>query len=145
MKPVKQIPSFKILINLLRLVFGGVLIFSGIVKLFDITNFTSSLSDFNLLPAQTILFFAYLIPLLELILGLLIFVNYRTAVASQVASFLIALFTAVVISKITEGANISCGCFGNLIEDKINHSTVVRNILLILIGITLSSFYEIRK
>lgn len=127
--------GYKYFINFLRIIFGLVFVLSSITKFIDLNSFTIALSKFHLLSEGLIPIFTYLIPSIELLFGLLLVINIRVNIISQLTTFLIALFTAVVVSKVFEGEQISCGCFGNLTKGSIDFTTILRNIILLLLGI----------
>ncbi|MHB1686469.1 MAG: MauE/DoxX family redox-associated membrane protein [Ignavibacteriaceae bacterium] len=127
---------------LIRIIFGSVFILSSLTKLNDPASFTNALTKFHLLNNNLVPIFTYLIPAIELALGILLVLNIKTEIIAQLATFLVALFTAIVVSKITEGENISCGCFGTLTESNIDSTTIIRNIILLTLGITLAVYYK---
>ena len=132
----------KYIFALIRIIFGAVFIISSITKFIDINSFTIALSKFHLLNENLIPFLSYLIPSIELLAGLLLVLNLRTDFVARLTTFLVALFTAVVVSKIFEGEQISCGCFGNLTKSNIDVTTVIRNIILLLWGTALTVYYQ---
>jgi peroxiredoxin len=58
---------------------------------------------------------------------------------------MVVFFTAIVTTKIIEGENINCNCFGNITDGKIDYSTIVRNICLISVSIILAVYYSYIK
>ncbi len=116
--------SSRNLFGLLRIFFGVVFVLSSVLKFIDINSFSNALTKFHLLSESLVPFFTYSIPSIELLLGLLLVLNLKTDTVAQLTIFLVALFTAVVISKVFEGEQISCGCFGNLTESKIDSTTI---------------------
>ncbi len=132
----------KYVANFIRIIFGSVFILSAITKFIDLNSFTIALSKFQLLNERLIPFFTFLIPSIELLFGLLLVINIRVDIIAQLTTFLIALFTAVVISKVFEGEQISCGCFGNLTKGSIDFTTIIRNIILLSLGIVLTVYYQ---
>lgn len=137
--------NINIIVTIIRIIFGMVFLFSGIIKFIDLNAFEIALGKFKLLSESQHYILVYAIPIAELLLGLFLLLNIKTYITSQIITFMVALFTAVIIAKIYEGEEISCGCFGNLTEDVIDYKTVLRNLILIMIGITLTSFYYSKK
>jgi len=127
---------------LFRILFSAVFIFSSITKFIDLNAFSNALTKFHLLNENLIPLFTCLIPSIELLLGLSLVINIRADIVVQLSTFLVALFTAVVISKVFEGEQISCGCFGNLTESKIDNTTIIRNIILLICGVILTVYYQ---
>jgi peroxiredoxin len=125
-------PKFYYLILSLRVLFGFLFIFSACTKLIDIPEFQKAIMKFAILPDVYSYFASYIIPLLELIIGLLIILNFNLIVSIQAAIYILTFFTSVIVVKLVEGGDeISCGCFGTLSSDKINFFSVFRNIILI--------------
>ncbi len=130
------------LFTILRILFGVVFIFSAIIKLSDIPSFEEAIKSFNLLSGSLLQISVYAIPIIELLLGISLVLNFNSSIASQLITLMVAFFTAVVVAKLFEGTEISCGCFGELSKDKIDGTTVIRNIVLMIWGITLTIFYQ---
>ena len=128
--------------NILRILYGGIFIFSGLIKFIDFNQFVSTVSKFKLIDIQYVQTVSYLIPLTEIILGLLLIIKIRPSLISQIIIWMISFFTAVVIAKIFEGEEINCHCFGYLSSGTIDWFTVLRNIILIGFGIALVSHYS---
>ncbi len=115
------------------------------MKLIDLNSFMIALGKFKMLNMWQLEILTWFFPVVELFIGLLLIFNIRTNTVSIVATFMLTFFTAVIISKIFEGEEVSCGCFGKLTSDKIDYITFIRNIVLLLIGILLSCFYKDEK
>jgi uncharacterized membrane protein YphA (DoxX/SURF4 family) len=139
----KSIDS-RLLINRLFIVlrggFGLVFVFSGGIKLTHLTDFSDALSNFGMIPEQLISPMAILIPVTEILIGAAILFGLQTAQMPQLAVALLVLFTAVIAVKLSEGAEISCACFGPLSNDKISEATVLRNLALLFWGTVLTAY-----
>jgi uncharacterized membrane protein YphA (DoxX/SURF4 family) len=142
MEQLKRNKSFIIFLVILRILFGGVFILSALMKLIDINSFSVALGKFKLLDPSLIIFFTYTIPIAEVLIGTILLFNIKTGLFSQLATLILSFFTAIVIAKIFEGEEINCGCFGSLTKDTIDYTTVIRNIILIIVGILLTTFYQ---
>lgn len=146
MSNFKQKSIYPLLIPTLRITFGLIFIFSAYTKFSDLNLFREALISFNLLIDEDLIEISiYLIPLIELILGVAVIINFKTSIACQLIVLMVSLFTAVVIAKIFEGAEISCGCFGELTSSNIDGFTVLRNIVLIFWGIFLTVYYDVKE
>ena len=122
-----------------RIGFGLIFIVSGGAKLTDLAAFAEALRNFDLIAAKLLAMAAILIPVAEIALGVIIVVGFKIAIASQVAVALLTLFTAVIAAKLSEGAEISCACFGAMSNEKISATTIGRNIFFIVWGVVLFS------
>ncbi len=125
----------------LRVILGIVFLVSSVTKFSDLESFAEAIRNFKLIGGILIPITQYTIPVIELILGICLLVNFQTLPASQFSVYLISFFTAMVTVKVIAGVEISCGCFGELSSDKIDEITIIRNLLLILIGVFLVSYY----
>lgn len=128
------------LLILLRIGFGLVFIFSGGVKIATLTEFAKALSAFRIIPEPLISLAAILIPTTEIFIGAAIVLGLRTALMSQLAVAMLVVFTAVIVVKLSEGAEISCACFGPLSNEKMSGATVWRNIILVFWGVLVFAF-----
>lgn len=129
-------------IFILQIILGIVFLFSGITKLVDSNNFAEALVNFKLLNDNLINIVKYILPLIEITLGVFIIFNFHSSLPSFISSLLLSFFTALITVKIFEGEEISCGCFGVLSSDKLDFLSVLRNVSLILIAIIVSTYYE---
>ena len=127
-----------------RFVLALILLFSGALKIIDLENFSLAIEKFNLLDKIFIPYITYLIPITEIIMGVFLIFNFKTYHTSIFSMYMISFFTAIVTAKIFEGADINCQCFGNLSDGKIDWSTIIRNIGIIIIGliVAMTSFKE---
>jgi len=130
------------LAHVARILFSLIFIFSSLSKLQDLTSFELALKSFNILPHFIISFTVYFIPIIELLLSLFLLLNIKTNLALYLISILLASFTAVIVTKLIEGTVAYCGCFGEIFDNKIELSTLFRNIVLLIAGVFLFVFYE---
>ena len=125
--------SFRILIAL-------VFIISGIIKLLSAKDFISSINSFEVVPVSLQLPIGYLIIMLEIVLGVLILLNVKLNFSLKTIISILIIFTAFLIVKYSEGAEVSCGCFGDLSTGKISISNILRNLILIIVAIVVLSY-----
>lgn len=95
-----------------RLVVGGVLIAAGAVKLPDPSQSVAAVRAFELLPGAAVAPVGQLLPILEIVVGLMLVVGLFTRVAAVVAALLMVAFVIGIVSVWVRGINIDCGCFG---------------------------------
>lgn len=133
------------LVLLLKVIFGIVFIFSGATKLIDLNAFAEALVNFKLISNELIEIVKYAVPIFEILLGLGIILNFNSGIPAILASLMLSFFTALIIAKIFEGEEISCGCFGALSSDKLDELSILRNVILISIAIAISTYYENKK
>jgi len=124
---------------------GVVFIFSGFAKIINVQSFSEALINFKLFSIQIINITKYAIPIIEIILGFCIIFNFNSSFPSFLSSLLLSFFTALIIAKLFEGEEISCGCFGTYSNNKLDLYSVLRNVFLILISFIVSIYYESNK
>lgn len=98
----------------MRLIFGGLFVYSGFSKLIaPVENFAAVIESYQFLKPQFVHPIAFLLPWLELVLGAFLLTGFlirlSTIVLGFFSSFFVGLLTRSLILKlpITE-----CGCFG---------------------------------
>ena len=96
-----------------RLVLGGVFIFSGVAKLPNLQTFVWEVGQYHLLPPALATAYAYVLPGLELALGLLLVLGLFLRVSSAVSILVVVSFSIAKVSVLARGLDIAmCGCFG---------------------------------
>ena len=130
-------PTGMILLHLFRLVFGAVFVFSGFVKAVDPSGLAYKIEDYlsafgwsNPLFYHLAMPLAVLLPVLELLLGLMIFlqINIRWAVVPGLIFML--LVTPLTWYIAVNNPVTDCGCFGDALVIT-NWQTFYKNIFLL--------------
>lgn len=101
----------------LRVALGGLFVFAAIVKFQDIQQFGFAINAYQIIPGNArhaVTLFAFVLPWLELIAGLLLILGLWGRAASLLIALMMAAFTAAVASVILRELSITCGCFGKL-------------------------------
>ncbi|NJC89377.1 MAG: DoxX family protein [Desulfuromonas sp.] len=98
--------------HLCRLLLGGVFVWAGAVKAFDVPAFAGQVAAYQLLPYAWNYTVAAALPYVELLAGGLLFCNLRVKPATLLMVLLNGLFIVVLVSVLARGLNIDCGCFG---------------------------------
>lgn len=121
---------------LMRLVVGGVFIFSGFVKAVDtwggyykITEYAQALGWESLLPMAV--FLAFAVAMVEFVLGVLLAVGaYRRMVPAVLLALMVVLTPLTLWLAVTNAVP-DCGCFGEALHMS-NWATFGKNVLLVL-------------
>jgi uncharacterized membrane protein YphA (DoxX/SURF4 family) len=95
-----------------RLVTGGVWVAAGVVKLPDPAESVRAVRAYQLLPESIVPLVGYVLPPLEIVVGLLLIVGLLTRVAALVSALLFVAFIIGIASAWARGLQIDCGCFG---------------------------------
>jgi Predicted membrane protein len=95
-----------------RLVVAGVLIVAGWLKMGAPALSIKAVEAYELLPTAVAEIVGYVLPILEIVIGLLLVVGLLTRLAAVVAALLMLAFVIGIASAWARGLNIDCGCFG---------------------------------
>lgn len=95
-----------------RLVTGGVWIVAGALKLPDPASSVRAVRAYELLPEQVVPAVGYLLPVLEVVVGLCLVLGLLTRANAVVSALLFLAFIIGIASAWARGLQIDCGCFG---------------------------------
>ncbi len=97
---------------LARLVVGGVWIVAGALKLTDPSSSVQAVKAYELLPTSAVEPVGYLLPALEVVVGLALVLGVLTRGAAAISAMLFLAFIIGIASVWARGMEIDCGCFG---------------------------------
>ncbi len=133
-----------IIIQISRILVGGLFIFSGLIKINDPVGTAIKLEEYfevfatdfapfftYLVPAA--LFFSVLLSVLEVVLGIAVLLNYRMRITAWILLGLIVFFTFLTFYSAYFNKVTDCGCFGDAIKLTPWESFIKDIILLVLI------------
>lgn len=123
--------SLKKVITLLRVLIGVFFIFSGGSKFWSSSSFMNVLSNYGLIPEILLPIVSFSISTIEIGLGLLLV--FGVPKVSLLLLVLVFIFTIATYLKYQGGQVADCGCFGVLLERKINWRFFVENTSLMLL------------
>ncbi|MDD7335533.1 MAG: triose-phosphate isomerase [Prevotella sp.] len=125
-----------IIINLLRLVLGAVLVFSGYVKavdpmgtLYKLQDYLTALNLSGMVPQWLLLVAAVALAALEFCLGIFILFAIRRRLVSRVTLAFMVVMTLITIWLATTNPIKDCGCFGDAVY-LTNIQTLIKNLVL---------------
>lgn len=95
-----------------RIILAGVLLYAGGVKLFEAHGARDAINAYRIFPPSWAPTLGYLLPLLEVGLGLLLLVGLFTRISALITAILMLAFVAGIASVWSRGYSIDCGCFG---------------------------------
>lgn len=102
----------KIIVALLRLGLGGVFVYAGALKIWNVQQFALDVHHFELTPWTVSLLVAVYLPWLEMLAGLALIVRRLPLGASLAIAGMTLVFLVALGSAWARGLDISCGCFG---------------------------------
>jgi uncharacterized membrane protein YphA (DoxX/SURF4 family) len=141
-----------------RFVLGGIMLLAGLTKIGVPETMATSIRAYEIpLPAFLVTAMAYGLPILEVGLGAWLLLGLFTRFAGGVSAALMAVFTIAITSAWLRGLDISCGCFAGaeanslglgllqalgpigtyLADEKANLETILRDVVLTLMGLHL--------
>jgi uncharacterized membrane protein YphA (DoxX/SURF4 family) len=97
---------------LARLVIGGVWVVAGAIKLPDPAQSVAAVRAYQLLPSAVVPTVGQLLPVIEVVVGMLLVLGILTRAAAVASALLFAAFVAGIASVWARGITIDCGCFG---------------------------------
>lgn len=97
----------------LRLIVGGIFFYSGFLKLRNPQEFADSIFTFQLLSGLLIAPLALALPLLEIIVGVMLFIGWKVRPAAFSVFLLTIIFALTLTQAIIRGLEVDCGCFGS--------------------------------
>jgi len=96
-----------------RLALGGVFIFAGAVKLGYIDTLIWEINQYNMLPHQLATAYGYVLPPLEIALGVFLVVGLFLRAGAAVSGLVVLSFAIAKIQALARGLDIIiCWCFG---------------------------------
>jgi putative oxidoreductase len=126
------------LIGLVRATIGGVFLFSGVFKFWDIFAFASAVDGFDILPRFLVFPAAIVLPTLEACCGLSMVTAVGHHTAEAILAFLTLCFSLAIGLDLLRGVVVPCGCFGNILQDSIGPGALVRDVILCAVLVTLA-------
>lgn len=117
----------------IRLAIAALFIYAGAVKAADPSHFIAQIQSFHLVAYSTAYIIAHVLPMLEILCGILLITMKYTCAASFILIFLTAMFVCLLTALKAMGANIDCGCFGewNFVQGYTSH--VIMNVAIIVL------------
>lgn len=98
--------------TLARVVMGLVWLVAGDLKFADPAGTVRAVRAYRLLPEAVVPTFGHLLPIAEMLIGLLLLAGLLTRVAGLVSALLLIAFVIGIASAWARGLEIQCGCFG---------------------------------
>ncbi|MBA7571692.1 Thiosulfate sulfurtransferase GlpE [subsurface metagenome] len=130
-------------IPIIRVLVGLVFFVSGLFKIIDIPAFRDTVISLGLFNGSISFLASIILPVLELLLGLLLLLGVYTRVVAIHLNVLIILFSWVTFYVLNNRPDLLCGCFGNFFD--LTFSTYHFIVLLVLFVFNLILIIEVRE
>ena len=95
-----------------RLILGGVLLVAGLLKVVDFKSSVYAVRSYLLLPYDLTELAGYVMPIAEVIIGLMLITGLFTRLSGVLGSLMMVAFIIAIASVWARGISIDCGCFG---------------------------------
>lgn len=125
----------QIWLNIISIILGCIFLLSGFGKLAGVDAFESLIESYGF---PHLAFLAPVVILMEVLLGLLLILNYRKKLMGIISSIILIIFTVFYSYAYIEHGITDCGCFGNNPILQSNPSiSYIRNAIMIALSIIL--------
>jgi putative oxidoreductase len=116
-----------------RLIVGGVFIYAGVLKLADPAKFAQDIANYQAFPYWTWNLAAAIVPVTEIVAGLAVLTGIKRRAGAIVLGSLTVAFIGLILSVITRGIDLNCGCFGEAVEaSEVGWPLVIRDVGLLI-------------
>lgn len=136
---LKKVLSNKYLLLLVRIILGFVFIYAGAEKITDPEGFSTSISNYRLLPVFLVNIAAIVMPWIEITAGLFLIFGILVKENTIIINSLLLVFIVAIAISLARGLSIDCGCFGK--GNEIGIQKLIENSLMFIAGLLLI-FYD---
>lgn len=131
---------------ILRWILGGLFLYSGGIKIFNLLLFKATILAYYQMPEALALLIAIVFPWLEILAGLSLLVKYQTKYSSGFLSLLTLFFFAQMVLNYSHVLPYGCGCFGFGGAEEIGLYQIVRDFLIaVLAGVVFYREYHLAR
>jgi uncharacterized membrane protein YphA (DoxX/SURF4 family) len=112
----------------LRVLLAAVFAYAALPKLIDPGDFAAAIQNYRAVPDAAAGYLALFVPAFELVIALALLVPAYQRGAALLATILLVVFGAAMAQARWRGIDLSCGCFGAVLEAKVSWLTVARTL-----------------
>jgi uncharacterized membrane protein YphA (DoxX/SURF4 family) len=95
-----------------QFVLAAFFVVAGIAKVADPPGFAHEVHNYGLAPAAAVNPMALILPWLEIIVGVALFLGIATRTAARILGILLVVFIVALSINLARGKPVDCGCFG---------------------------------
>ena len=132
---MKKLLSNSYLLFFFRILLGFLFIYAGAEKISDPAGFSTSISNYKLLPIYTVNFFAITMPWIEIVAGILLVFGIAVKENAFIINVMLIVFIVAISISLARGLSIDCGCFGK--GNQIGIQKLIENTLMFFAGVLL--------
>ena len=114
-----------------RLIIGATFVYASIDKVLHPDAFAALVANYDMMPLVFLNAFAVLLPMTELVVGLLLILGGMTRAAAIVCAGMLLMFIAAVGLAMAAGGDFECGCFSTEGGSSVGWPLLVRNTLMV--------------
>lgn len=118
-----------------RIALGFLFIYAGAEKISDPSGFSTSISNYKLLPVYMVNFFAITMPWIEIVAGILLVFGISVKENAFIINAMLIVFIVAISISLARGLSIDCGCFGK--GNQIGIQKLIENSLMFFAGVLL--------
>jgi putative oxidoreductase len=114
----------------LRVLLAAVFAYAAVPKLMDPGDFAAAIQNYRAVPDAAAGYLALFVPAFELVIALGLLLPAYQRGAALLATVMLVIFAAAMAQARSRGIDLSCGCFGAVLEAKVSWLTVARTLAL---------------
>jgi uncharacterized membrane protein YphA (DoxX/SURF4 family) len=141
---LKKLANRNAIIVPLRLYIGGLFVYACIHKITDPADFANTVASYEMLPHWAVNPVAVMLPWIEFWAGVFLVLGVFVRSSAMLLSMLLTVFSVGALVNLLRGAQISCGCFSSNINHPISLWTVTRDVIWLLMALTILFLLERR-
>lgn len=135
--PAKALSYLDRAIMPIRVLLGGLLLFTAITKAIHAADFLGSIRGYEILPNPLVPWSGFLLIAAESAIGIALIFGYFVRKAAIAAAALLFVFTAAIASAVMRDLPIACGC-GIGSDAPVSWWEVARDLLLVAIAVLIA-------
>jgi uncharacterized membrane protein YphA (DoxX/SURF4 family) len=118
-----------------RWLVGAVLVYASIDKLVHPDAFAQSIANYRMVPMPLLHGFAWLLPVVEAVVGAALIVGWQRRGAALLAAMMMVMFIIAIAWALARGLDISCGCFDTEGGHGVGRDLLVRDVVLLVVAL----------
>ncbi len=115
---------------------GAVFLWASVDKIQHPAAFAQSIANYRMVPMVLLHPFAWLLPIVEAVVGVALIVGWQRRGAALLASLMTVMFIVAIATALVRGLDISCGCFDTAAGHGVGMDLLVRDVVLLAAALT---------